>query len=162
MRIPLPLICLMVPLLVSCKKDSLNDKLVSHNSRLAADLRSSNESHSIADNNLVLTTYFWRDFMPGTEAAGSRLTGVIQLGDANGRAIPPSIRLKRLYVVKGHEIWTTDFSEITLSDDGQLEGVVRNGPYWGPNINVDVVCEFEASGRVYRIIARSQPINRTD
>jgi len=146
----------------SCKKDVSEEMLVKNDPRLASSLRKSKESLITAGNNLVLTTYMWRDFMPVVGSDGRRLVGVVHLQDAQGSALSPSISLKRLFVIKGNEIWTTGFSEMSSVDATKLEGVVLNGPFWGPNINVDVVCEFVVDGKVYHIMAKDQPIHRTD
>lgn len=154
---------LMVVGLTACKKLSNEDLLVRNDPRRSAELRSSSEVHTIGNNRLELSTYLWRDFMPGTVGTdGSKLTGVIRLQDAQGAALSSSIKLRRLHVVKGNEIWTTGFAEVRSVDATILEGVVRNGPYWGPHINVDVICEFDYLGKTYFIQAKSQPIHRTD
>ncbi len=146
----------------ACQKDVSEDMLVKNDPRLASSLRKSKESLIEAGNNLVLTTYLWRDFMPVVGSGGSRLVGVVHLQDAQGTALSSSISLKRLFVIKGNEIWTTNFSEVSSADATKLEGVVRNGPFWGPNINVDVVCEFIVDGKMFQIMAKDQPIHRTD
>ncbi|MBK9292222.1 MAG: hypothetical protein IPM52_11435 [Bacteroidetes bacterium] len=149
--------------LASCQKHD-NELSVSTDARLAASLRKSSQSLNISGNKLMLSTYLWRDFMPMIEGSGegSRLLGVIRLADTVEAALPQQIRLVRLYVIKGNEVWQTGFSESSMSNSFTIEGVVRNGPFWGPNIEVDVVLEFEISGRMHRIMAKKQTIHRTD
>ena len=38
-------------------------------------------------------------------------------------------------------------------------GVVREGPKWAPDIKVNVVCEFENKGKMYRVLAPYQEIH---
>ncbi|MCE1201881.1 MAG: hypothetical protein LWX09_07250 [Bacteroidia bacterium] len=163
MKVSASLFLMLVIGLTACKKQSNEELLVRNDPRRSAELRSSSEVHTIGNNRLELSTYLWRDFMPGTVGTdGSKLMGVIRLQDAQGAALSNSIKLRRLHVVKGNEIWTTGFAEVRSDDATILEGVVRNGPYWGPSINVDVICEFDYLGKSYFIQAKSQPIHRTD
>jgi hypothetical protein len=144
----------------SCKKEKIEGK-IKNDSKLAAELRLSPENITIGNNNLVLTTYLWRDFMPIAEENGSKMICVNKLSELDSIPILNTITLKKQYVIKDNEIWTANYSEIQKNIDFILEGVVRDGPKWGPNIEVDVVCEFENSGTEYRILAKSQLINKT-
>lgn len=100
--------------------------------------------------------------MPIAEENGSEMICVNKLTEVDGIPILNTITLKKQYVIKGNEIWTADYSEINNNIDFILEGVVRDGPKWGPDIEVDVVCEFENSGMTHRIMAKSQLINKTE
>ena len=146
--------------LLSCKKEKIDGKIKT-NAEFASDLKSSPENIVIGNNTFVLTTYLWRDFMPIAEENGSPMICINSLTEKDSLTITDSIELKKQYVVNGDEIWTADYSEIKKPSDFIIEGVVREGPKWGPNINVDVVCEFEISGTTYRILAKSQKINKT-
>ena len=148
--------------LSSCKKDDKDEATVRTDSKFANELRSRPESIIMGSNYLILTTYMWRDFMPIAEENGSNLFCTIKLKDVDNVAISKSIKLNKLHVIKGDEIWTTNFSKIKNDIAYILEGIANNGPKWGPDIDVDVVCEFENSGTVYRILAKSQSINRTE
>ena len=148
--------------LSSCKKVDKDEATVRTDSKFANELRSRPESIIMGSNYLILTTYMWRDFMPVAEENGSNLLCTIKLKDVDNVAISKSIKLNKLYVIKGDEIWTTNFSKIKNDIAYILEGIANNGPKWGPDIDVDVVCEFENSGTVYRILAKSQSINRTE
>lgn len=148
--------------LSSCKKEDKDDATVRSDLKLAKELRSSPESIIIGSNYLILNTYMWRDFKTVAEENGSKLFCTIKLKDVDNVPISKSIKLNKLYVIKGDEIWTTNFSKIKNDIAYILEGIASDGPKWGPDIDVDVVCEFENSGTVYRILAKSQSINRTD
>ncbi|MGB0998843.1 MAG: hypothetical protein ACPGVE_00735, partial [Flavobacteriales bacterium] len=84
-----------------------------------------------------------------------------KLTEVSGIAISNSIQLKKQYVIKGNEIWTADYSKIKTNLEFIIEGFVEDGPKWGPDIEVDVVCEFETNGITYRIMAKSQNIDKT-
>lgn len=147
--------------LCSCEKDKIEGK-TKNDTEFAQELRESPETISIGNNTLVLTTYLWRDFMPISEENGSKMMCINKLTEVNNVPILSTIELKKQYVIKGNEVWTAEYNEIKNSTDFILEGIVRDGPKWGPNIEVDVVCEFENSGTTHRILARSQLINRTE
>lgn len=148
--------------LTSCEKVVTIDSKIKNDPKLAEELRATPTNITIGNNSLILTTYLWRDFMPIAEENGSKMICVNKLTEINNSPILNTITFKRQYVINGNEIWIEDYSEIRKDVDHILEGIVRNGPKWGPNIKVDVVCEFENLGKIYRIIAKSQLINRTD
>lgn len=131
------------------------------NPELAIALRSSAESIDVGDQNLILETYLWRDFMPIAAKDGSALLCVNYLKEEGEKPLLPTLELKRQYVLKGSDVWVANYSEIRKENDFFIEGVVRGGPKWGPDILVDVVCEFEYQGNMYRIIARDQLIHKT-
>ncbi len=146
--------------LISCNKEKIDGKIKT-DPQLEAELKSSPENIVLGNNEFVLTTYLSRDFMPIAEENGSPMMCLNTLTEKDSLTISHSIELKKQYVIKGNEIWTADYSEIKKPNDYTFEGFVREGPKWGPNINVDVVCEFEISGTTYRVLAKSQEINKT-
>ena len=147
--------------LSSCKKEETED-IIKPDPKFAQELRSSPETILMGSNYLMLKTYLWRDFMPIAEEDGSKLFCNSKLTDVDQVAISNSITLKKLYVINGDGIWKTNFSEIRNNNSFILEGVANGGPKWGPDIEVDVVCEFENAGTTYRILAKSQWINKTE
>lgn len=148
--------------LSACKKEEEIEGKTKVDPKLAQELWSSAENLVIGNNTLVLSTYLWRDFMPSAEENGSSLICINKLTEVDSMPILNTISLKKQYVIKDNEIWTADYTEIKNDIDFILEGVVRDGPKWGPDIEVDVVCEFENSGTTYRILAKSQAITRAD
>ncbi len=149
----------------SCEKEESEGR-VKNDPEFAQELMSSPETVTIGNNNLVLETYIWRDFMPvrggnDGDGNGSGMFCVSKLTEVDGAPILSTIELIKHYVIKGDEIWTADYVEVRKDRDHILEGVVKEGPKWGPDIEVDVVIEFENSGTTYRILAASQRIGRT-
>lgn len=149
----IPLIITVVIGLTGCKKEK----------GLIDELRSSPEEVSIGTNTLVLNTYLYRDFMPGIDGAvnGSEMICSNQLVDVNNAALPSGITLKKQYLIRGEEIWVGAYAEQVANAD-VIEGIVRNAPKWDTGTRIDVVCEFEASGEIFRVIARSQLIHRVE
>jgi hypothetical protein len=153
MKNVLPLIVAIVFGLSSCKKEK----------SFVEELRSSPDEVSIGSNTFTLSTYLYRDFMPGIvgQANGSHMICSNQLTDINNTALPSGITLKKQYIIKGGEVWEAAYTE-QVGNAAVIEGIVRDGPKWDTGIIVDVVCEFETAGETYRIIARSQLIHRTE
>ena len=150
--------------IVSCAEEQKNkntESLVVTDSVFANQIKSSPEQIAIENSRLTLYTYFWRDFMPGVEENGSHLMGVIQFEGQTGAILSNSISLSKLYVINGSDIWICDVFETRIGYNDIWETVVRNGPKWGPGIDVDVICEFESLGQSYRLMAKSQTINAT-
>lgn len=129
---------------------------------LAADLRSASEELTIGDHKLTLSTFLWRDFMPISEENGKPLICVSKITDAHAISLSDSISLIKQYTINGSEIWIANYIEKKNPTPFISEGVVRNGPKWGPHIRVDIVTEFEYKGKLYRLLAKSQLIGRTD
>lgn len=137
-------------LLMGCGKDEVVKNLIT-----------SPEQVEIGNLQLEISAYVWRDFMPGTNGNGSGLMCVLQLSDKVNQDIPTGFELKKLYVINGNEVWTTDFDEIRRDSKNRIEGVARNGPDWEVNRKVDVICEFKFEGLTYCLIAKSQTIEKT-
>lgn len=146
--------------LSSCGKEKIEGK-IRNDAKFAAELRLSPENIAIGNNNLILATYLYRDFMPIAEENGSKMICINKLTEVDSIPILGTIILKKQYLIRDNEIWTADYIEIRKNTVFITEGVVRDGPKWGPNIEVDVVCEFENSGTIYRILAKSQLIKKT-
>lgn len=145
-------------LIFGCKED--NDGF--DNPLLASQLKLSKDTLLIGENTLALTTYVYRDFMPVAEEDGSAMLSACKIADVDSIPFSSPLSLKKQYVINGDLVWVTEIGEISTPSSFEQEGVSRGGPKWGPEINVDVVCEFSNQGTIYRIIARDQEIHRTD
>ena len=143
----------------SCKKDQI-DGSTQTNLALADSLRLSASTILIGNDSLYLTTYVWRDFMPLIGNDGSGLYCSNQLNYKDGLPIPLGLKLKTQYVINENQVWANHHPDI-YNEQALIRGVVSNGPKWGPDIFVDVVCEFEIDDHTYRIIARQQKISAT-
>jgi hypothetical protein len=146
--------------LCSCKKENIDGR-IKKSRVLAQELRSSPEIQVIAGKALILKTNVWRDFMPIAEENGSPMICLNYLIVADSTVIPNSIILKKQHIVMGNEIWSADYLEFSTPKIFMLEGIVRNGPKWGPHIKVDIICEFEYQGKIFKILAKDQNIEKT-
>jgi len=143
--------------LISCQKEKIQGE-IKNDPEFAEELRSSPENIIVGNNKLILTTFLYRDFMPNAEKNGSKMYCSNELTDTDSLPISTHIILKKQYVIKGNEIWTAEYNKISSDVDYILNGTVSDGPKWGPEIEVDVVCEFEYLGLTKRISAKSQYI----
>ncbi len=109
--------------------------------------------------------YLWRDFQPITPPGGKPLTAIVRIVEADSRAIPDGVVIDFLWVVNGAETWATELTneERPFQPDHIVEKVARNGPKWGPGIEVDVVVSVNMGGaECHRLLAMNQMIRRTD
>jgi hypothetical protein len=111
-----------------------------------------------------LEPYLWRDFQPISPPDGKPLIAVLRVRTTNGAAITPGLRADTAWVVNGPTAWVAAvILEHASSDSTYFEVVAREGPKWGPGINVDVVLRLhDASGAPVFLRANAQPIHRTD
>jgi hypothetical protein len=126
------------------------------------------EQISINDTTYSIKTSLWRDFMPFCPPNGQPLICVIDLIGDNEVELPETVDLDRVWIINGNKVWESDFSKedrsIFENDEIKKEKVAREGPKWGPGINVDVVVRIvdKADNKVYFLRAPNQPINRTE
>jgi hypothetical protein len=114
---------------------------------------------------LSLEPYLWRDFQPSSPPNGKPLVAVVRLHAVDGTAIPTSVRVAGLWIVNGGDVWTASPREQQLRIPGAstFEVVARDGPKWGPGIDVDVVVGVrDGAGAMSLLRAPAQRINRTD
>jgi len=129
------------------------------------DLQAAPERIVINGSEYTLETYLWRDFMPVSPPDGQPLVAVVKVKSPGETAVSSKIDATRLWVVKGKEIWETEFTNEQRSTVGDtLEKVGRNGPKWGPRITVDVIVKVIdlRNNKEYLLKAPNQDINRTD
>jgi hypothetical protein len=145
----------------SCESNEQDIEKANSNPSLT-ELKKSPDTLKIGNHTIVLSTYLWRDFMPISEENGSKLLAVNKLVEVDSLSLPNNWILKKQYVILGSDIWVNSYHETRKERDYIWYGFGKDGPKWGPDTLVDVVCEFEVSGKNYRIMARSQNINQTN
>lgn len=117
--------------------------------KIAKQLKNAPEYLRLDGINLDLSAYLWRDFMPPSGPNGSPLMAVVELEGENG-LLPGEIESERLYIIYENNIWATGFDEVSIEDD-EIEVISRNGPKWGPDVEVEVVLMFNYDGKTYEI-----------
>ncbi len=139
----------------ACKKDK-SEGSITTDAAFADELRNSPDTLNLAGNQLTLSTYLWRNYMPSNDENASNLHCIASLNDLGQQTINGSIILKRNYVIFGDQIWSAEYSGSQLTESWEIEGSVSNGPKWGHGNLVDCVCEFEVSGITYRICSKTE------
>lgn len=130
-----------------------------------AELRSAPEFISINGTPLSLRTFMWRDFMPISPPGGKPLIALFQIATSDSSPIPHGLDADAAWVVNGSQVWNTFFEDENPSQPlpYQLERVARDGPKWGPQIEVDAVVRMhEADGTTHLLRATNQTIHRTN
>lgn len=105
---------------------------------------------SYGGNTVVLTVGLNRDFMPGSPAYGTRLTGIVSINT-------PALRPDLVWVINGDEVWQTEGQ----SSEGYY--LVTGGPKWDTGILVDVVVRLiDEQGSSYLLRVSGVMIQRSD
>ena len=105
---------------------------------------------------LRLTAYAWRDFSLGVPGPnGSPLMVALKLTTADKQPLPAGVQLDRAWVIFGEEVWEVsdlrnripnqDHAEdswIKCSYQPECQVTLREGPRWGPGVDVEVVVRF--------------------
>ena len=140
----------------------------SDSSILVRALLSSPDKIEIDGREFILETCLWRDFMPLSPPNGKPLIALIWVTATDSLEFPSSVDANRLWVVfNDEEVWETDFSDEELPEEPnrkhQLARIARDGPKWGPGIQVDVVVRIiDGENNIYLLKASNQLIYRTD
>lgn len=160
MKLAIYILLLGIIAFTACKKDPL-DGAIRTNSKLAEELKTNPEQINLGGKNFILSSYIWRDFMPIQEEGGSGLFVVAQLVSTDSSTIDNQVVPLRHFLMNENEIWKSTFTEVRRPQPFLIEGFVAGGPKWAPAIRVDLVMEVQFDGRIYRILAKNQPINAT-
>lgn len=132
---------------------------------VSSDVRSAPQEAVIADVTVRLETYLWRDYQPISPPDGQPLIAVLRIETVDGAAIPASLQADSAWILNGELAWATAVREEWPRGPvaSFFEVAARNGPKWGPGIEVDVVVRLrDAAGQILLLQARAQLIHRTD
>ncbi len=128
-------------------------------------LNSSTEQISIEGTTLELHAYLWRDFMPISPPDGKNLISINWLVDVDSVAIPSTIVLSEQYVINGDSLWEPSYTnEIRETKPYLIERISREGPKWGPNIEVTVIAKVvdTSTNLEHFLIRENQQILKTE
>lgn len=109
--------------------------------------------------------YLWRDFQPISPPDGKPLVAIFRIATVDGRPIPSTLIADSAWVYNGASVWATAVVEEhpRSANAAFFEVVARNGPKWGPGIEVDVVVRLrDGAGHAVLLQAPGQLISRTD
>lgn len=130
------------------------------------DLLAAPVSVTIDGQSVVLETFMWRDFQPIAPPDGQPLVAILRPVRPDNGASPAGVRIEAAWVIFGAETWNPAITEERFANppaQTHYEAVLRNGPKWGPGVNVTVVVRIVDSQNRDRLLrAVNQPIGRTD
>ena len=106
----------------------------------------------------TLTANAWRDFQPVAPPDGQPLITMVKVVAVDGMAVPVDLSVDRVWVLNGKEQWSASPEPGTIG----LETAVRNGPKWGPGIEVDVVARLKQGEQTWLVRQADVQIKRTD
>jgi hypothetical protein len=107
----------------------------------------------------------WRDFMPISPPGGHPLIAVFWIYSVDSTALPTGLTADAAWVVNGDRVWDTflERERVPQPKPYELERIARDGPKWGPHIEVDAVVRIrESDGTTHLLRAANQTIHRTD
>ena len=114
---------------------------------------------------LRLEASLWRDFQPISPPDGKPLIAGLRVITVDGAPIPSTLRADSVWIYNGSGVWAASVTEEQLRTAGAsfFDVVARNGPKWGPGIEVDVVVQLrDAAGDAVLLQAPRELIGRTD
>ena len=131
---------------------------------VSPELRSAPAQLVLGGTTVRLDSYLWRDFQPATPPDGKPLIASLRVVSVDGTAIPATVDADSAWIISGDLAWATAVvQEQPRSDASSFDIVARQGPKWGPGIDVDVVVQLrDATGQAFLLLASGQLIHRTD
>ena len=90
---------------------------------------------------------------------------VVNIIESNAEIFSTEVRADSLWIISGNQVWSGIFSTENRSGVPVhiREKIARDGPKWGPGIQVDVVVSLlDKEERFYLLKAENQLIQRTD
>ena len=129
-----------------------------------AELKAAPDTVTLSGRRYVLQTFLWRDFMPPAPPEGQPLIASISIVEIDSEAIPDDLDAPFVWVVYKDSIWATAVSceQRPQSQPSILEKIARDGPKWGPDVEVDVIVGLKpGSGDCVLLRAPAQTIHAT-
>ena len=124
------------------------------------ELLSAPDTIMVENRQMTLSTYMWRDFMPGENAGGSALIAIAYITAIDTAKLQIPITVDAIWVVYLDKAWHSPFSNEETPDPerrvNRIVKVAREGPKWGPNVFVDVIVRVIDSKGVIRLLRASK------
>ena len=131
---------------------------------LPSDLASAPTRVVLAGKSLALDASLSRDFMPISPPDGKPLNAVLRVRTEDGSDVPATVRADMVWVLNGADVWSTVPREERSRNETTpvYELAAREGPKWGPGINVDVVVRLHDIDGVESLLrVANRPIQGT-
>ena len=116
---------------------------------------------------LCLSTDMWRDFQPNSPPNGKPLISFIYVTATDTAQLPSSISTDAVWIVYNNQVWKSWFTNEPIARDllkpNRIVKIAREGPKWGPDVNVDVIVRvYDGKGTQLLLRAPNQWIYRAD
>ncbi len=131
----------------------------------SASVASAPEIVRIDGREYTLTASAWRDFQPIAPPDGQPLIVVVKVSPSDMMPLPSDLAIDRVWVLNGKKEWSAAPDEPGGREESpvtRLEMSARNGPKWGPGIEVDVVVRLKQGKKTWLVRATGVDIKRTD
>lgn len=134
-------------------------------------LSSAPDQISIDNKQYKLETNIWRDFMPICEKSGRQMVAVLYVKTVDSSPFSSDVKVDIVWIMlsndKNSQVWSTQILEQPPQqcglDRNYIRVIVRDGPKWGPAVNVDVVVQLsDAKKQNFQLQAKRQAIYRTE
>lgn len=113
----------------------------------------------------TLAASAWRDFQPVAPPDGQPLIVVVKVSPSDMMPLPSDLAIDRVWVLNGEKEWSAvpeELDDRAPSPAARLETAVRDGPKWGPGIEVDVAVRLRQSRQSWLLRVAGVEIKRTD
>ena len=159
------LIFILIFVLLGCMNNIDPDVGITVDAELARDLvDNAVDTLSIDSGQFILEAELWRDFMPICPVDGRLMISINWLVNLDSVQVPSNLDMTKQYVILNDSIWISDYTDETrMTYDYKLERISRDGPKWGPNVEVDVISKITDStiDTIYFIKAENVVIGMT-
>lgn len=110
-----------------------------------------------------VNAFLWRDFMPTIPPGGSDLKAAVVITAPAGKTIPAGLHPLWLWVRNKDAVWGAALMQQQGTFPDEIHVAARDGPKWGPGIEVDLVLGVMTPDAKLQLVAiRGVPIERTD
>jgi hypothetical protein len=115
-------------------------------------------------NEIRVEPYLWRDFMPPSPSDGKPLIAAVTLSQSSEPNFPKTVTAADVWVISGNDTWKEVMQdEQPHYPPSEVVWIARNGPKWGPGIQVDVVVGLMIENRGLQLVrVPNVDIIRTD
>lgn len=149
---------------LSCKRQAPDSATVSADKELLSRLRTNAvETLTIGTDSFVLETYLWCDLQPVT-GDGKHMNAINRLVGMDSVKIPDNIDLVQQYVIYNDSVWISGYEDGECPEQAEyvLEKISRNGPGWGPLVDVISQVYDSKTKKNYYIKYRDVFVERID
>lgn len=118
------------------------------------------ETLTAGNQHIFLKTSVYLNLMPSVSKTPMIVPVYVETIDSSD--FPLNVTVNAVYIVKRNLIWKSNFSNETPPDSElrpyRIFRIARNGPYWGPDIYVDVIVSCKIDKKIFLLRASNQLI----